>query len=423
MAAGEAPAAVTRTTSLHEVRRRLRRAIFRLGKRTYLKVWDLLASLQSSKPLQSGFVLWTSPDDVSRRAPDVALMPYLCVLQRKTLMEPRRGLLIADYGVLIETSVSNAYTARDPILWEHFGPPSPLKYCKAMVLRRYRTDLKAVVSLCTAWPSNYFHFYRDFLPKILLLEEANIDPALDVLVPGDLFDQPFFQEAIQSKRLSGWNFIPTRGQFIRSESTVFCSAKQWGLLDRSSASEPEVLSDAAAGTKFLEAPAEVLALLDLEDALSGASPERRIFLTRSGGRGRNLSNYEEIEPLLRERKFESVDTDGMSVREQARLFRECRYLVGIHGAGLVNIIHAYDHDLSLLELRQPGEEHLATEYALMCHSFGFDYREIVGIADPRPPGSMLNGPGNRFGSFRIDVSEFRAAIDNMIMTSSPEPPV
>jgi hypothetical protein len=98
-------------------------------------------------------------------------------------------------------------------------------------------------------------------------------------------------------------------------------------------------------------------------------------------------------------------------------------LVGIHGAGLVNIIHAYDHDLSLLELRQPGEEHLATEYALMCHSFGFDYREIVGIADPRPPGSMLNGPGNRFGSFRIDVSEFRAAIDNMIMTSSPEPPV
>ena len=114
---------------------------------------------------------------------------------------------------------------------------------------------------------------------------------------------------------------------------------------------------------------------------------------------------------------------GCLCGQQARLFRACRYLVGIHGVGLVNMIHAYDHDLSLLELRQPGEEHLATDYALMCHSFGFDYREIVGIADPIPAGSMPNGPGNRFGSFHIDVSEFRAALDNMIMTSSPEPPL
>ena len=106
---------------MHQVFRWLRKAILRLGERTYLKVWDLLAALQSSKPLQSGFVLWTSPDDVSRRAPNVPLGPYLCVLQRKTLMEPRRGLLIADYGVLIETSVSNAYTARDPVLWEHLS--------------------------------------------------------------------------------------------------------------------------------------------------------------------------------------------------------------------------------------------------------------------------------------------------------------
>jgi hypothetical protein len=186
-------------------------------------------------------------------------------------------------------------------------------------------------------------------------------------------------------------------------------------MDRSDSSEPELLSRASAGTKFLESPVEVLALLDLDDGRPQASAERRIFLTRSGTRGRTLSNYEENEPLLRERNFETVDTDGMSLREQAQLFRECRYLIGIHGAGLTNIIHAHDHDLSLLQLRQPGEEHLVIDFALMCHSLGFDHQEIFGTSEPRLRGWMPSGPGNRDGPFRIDVAVLRSAIDRMLM--------
>ena len=402
---------------MREVFVAMRPAISHLRGRTRVKTWDLLASLQSSEPLEHSFVMWTSPDDVSRRASNRPLMPYLCVLRRNTLIEPSHGFLIADYGLLIETSVSNAHAARDPILRDVFVPASPLKYFKARIRRRFRTDLKAVVSLCTAWSSNYFHFYRDFLPKILLLEEANIDPAVPVLIPDDLFDQPFFQEAIRSKRLSRWNFITPRGQFIKSGSTVFCSAKQYDLIVRSGASEPEVLSSAAAGTKYLESPAEVLALLDLSDDLPLTSAQRRLFLTRSSARERNLSNYDELEPLLRSWNFETIDTDGMSLREQAQLFRECRHVIGIHGAGLVNIIHAHDHDLSVLELRQPGEEHLVTDFELMCHSFGFDHLEIFGTADPTPLGSGPSGPRNRNGSFRIDVSAFQGVIEKMLMSS------
>ena len=87
-----------------------------------------------------------------------------------------------------------------------------------------------------AWPlaglRTTSHFYRDFLPKILLLEEEGIDPALQVIVEDRLFDQPFFQEAIQSKRLSRWSFMSPRGRFIKAKSVVFCSANQFFLLDR-----------------------------------------------------------------------------------------------------------------------------------------------------------------------------------------------
>jgi Glycosyltransferase 61 len=396
--------------SLQQIRSRLDPPLRRLGARAAVWAWDGLAALQSTHWLESSFVFWTSPADASRRTSASRLNPYLCRLQRRTLIEPRQGFVIADYGVLIETSVSNAYVVRDPYLREFMSLPSPAKYIKARILRRYRTDLESVVALATAFPLNYFHFYRDFLPKILMLEEANIDPALPVVIPDGLFDQPFFQEAIQSKRLSRWNFISSRGQFIMSESVVFCSAKGWIAMKRSDVPEAVILDEAAAGIKHLEAPAEVLALLELDDGRPQTSAERRIFLNRAGARGRTLSNYDEIEPLLSERGFETIDTDGMSLREQAQLFRECRHLIGIHGAGLVNIIYAHDHDLSLLELRQPGEEHLSTDFGLMCHAYGFDHQEMFGTADLE----------DRWGTFHIDVVELRLAIDRMFRPPSDQ---
>jgi hypothetical protein len=247
------------------------------------------------------------------------------------------------------------------------------------------------------------------------LEEANIDPALPVIVPDDLYDQPFFREAMQSKRLSRWNFIPPRKQFIKAESVVFCSANQFMVNDRSHYSESELLRHAMAGTKFLESPAEVLALLGLDDDRPQVRAERRVFLTRSGARGRTISNYEEIEPLLRELNFETVDTDGLSLRAQAQLFRECRYLIGIHGAGLTNIIHAHEHDLSLIQLRPPAEQSFLTDFALMCHAYGFDHQELFGTPGPRFRGWRPIGPGNRDGSFHVDVATLRAAIDRMLI--------
>jgi hypothetical protein len=390
-------------------------SIPRLGARLYMTVWDGIAALQSPTPPESSFALWTSPADASRRKSTGPLKPYLCRLDQSVVIEPQHGFVVADYGRLIETSVSNSYAVRDSFLKQFFSLPSPVGYLKARMLRQYGNDLEAVILLATTWPFNYFHFYRDFLPKILLLEEANIDPAIPVVVPDGLFDQPYFREAIQSKRLSRWNFISPRGQFVRAKSVVFCSSKQFKVMDRTKASEAELLRDGMDGTKFLESPAEVLALLGLDDGVPPASAARRVFLTRSGARGRTVGNYDELEPILRERNFETVDTDGLSLREQAQLFRECRYLIGIHGAGLTNIIYAHDHDLSLIQLRPPVEEQNLTDFALMCHAYGFGHQEIFGTADVRPPGWTPTGPGDRDGSFHVDVDALRVALDKVLM--------
>ncbi len=398
---------------VQRIRAKMVHRIIRRVQVARIRAWDFLAALQSSKSLESSFVLWTSPADVSHRAVAFALKPYLCQFRRNVVIEPQSGFAIADYGLLIETSVSNAFAARDRYLGEMFNLPPLWRYVRARIRRRYLMELEEVVVLSTAWSSNYFHFYRDFLPKILMLEEANIDPAIPVLVPDRLFDQPFFREAIQSKRLAQWNFISPQGKFIKSKSIVFCSATQFVVMDRSIEAGPEILSRSAAGLKYVESPAQIIALLDLADGSPPPRAERRIFLTRSPVRERNLSNYDEIERLVRERDFEVIDTDGMSLREQAQLFRECRYLIGIHGAGLTNVIFAYEHDLSLLQLRQPGEEHLWTDFDLMCHALGFDHQEIIGTSEHGPEYFPSLG-SSRYTSFHVDVAVLRAGIDRML---------
>jgi hypothetical protein len=50
----------------------------------------------------------------------------------------------------------------------------------------------------------------------------------------------------------------------------------------------------------------------------------------------------------------------------------------------------------------------------MCHAYGFYHREIFGTADPRLEGREAVGPGNRDGSFRINVEVLRPALDEML---------
>lgn len=369
-------------------------------------IWDVIAAIQSQDVLESSYLLWQSTLCVtSRRISSSSLGPYLCLYPRQVIIEPEYGFVIADYGVLLETSVSNAYVVRDPRGRGLFGFPSLLRYLNARFITRNYTEFISVVSLAQAWADNYFHFYRDFLPKILLLEKLNIDPSIPVIVSDKLYKQPFFLEAIRSERLSRWKFIAPGGCYVRSESIVFCSDTQWVSPERLHSSDSEQTVDVSNQWKLLESPGEVLGLLDLDRPGSAPPKMRRIFLGRSAARGRTIQNFSEVKPVLLERDFELVDSDGMSLAEQAQLFREARYVVGIHGAGLINLVHAQGRKLDLLEIREPGGEEYASDFAVICRSLGFARHEIFGQA--------VRGQNPR-DSFQIKAADLRNAIDDML---------
>jgi Glycosyltransferase 61 len=382
----------------------------RLRNQSRMMAWEALARGQSQEALEASFVRWESTDQpTSRRIASVNHPRYLCHYCRPVIIEPKYCFVIADPGTLIETSVTNAYVVRDPGLRHLSGFPSPAGYLARRYVRRDWAEVGPVISLATLWPGNYFHFYRDVLPKFLLLEESSVDDSLPIVVPDYLIGQPFFQDAIRSKRLSHWQFISPQGRFLRCEEVVFCSDHQWTmpylqkrpLLTTSTADDPS-----ATGWTLLDDLDGVLALLDLEASEADTKEERRVFVTRSPARERTLLNFEEVSRVLDDNGFEIIDTEGWSLAEQARLFRQSRYVIALHGAGCVNLIYAAGRNCDLLEIRPPGEEGFESDFGYLCRSLGVGHHQIFG--------ERTSDRVSRSDSFEVNPSALAAAIAGVL---------
>ncbi|RYZ63453.1 MAG: glycosyltransferase family 61 protein, partial [Proteobacteria bacterium] len=66
--------------------------------------------------------------------------------------------------------------------------------------------------------------------------------------------------------------------------------------------------------------------------------KRRIFISRSDAKIRQLLNEEEVMASLKPFGFESIVLTGMSLTEQIQVFRGAELVVGPHGAGLANVV-------------------------------------------------------------------------------------
>lgn len=66
--------------------------------------------------------------------------------------------------------------------------------------------------------------------------------------------------------------------------------------------------------------------------------QRKIYVSRRNSRGRKVLNDNEVERVLMENGFESVELESTSFAEQVRLFANCESLVSIHGAALTNML-------------------------------------------------------------------------------------
>ncbi len=140
------------------------------------------------------------------------------------------------------------------------------------------------------------------------------------------------------------------------------------------------------GNEVDSSPASLRWLRDRFLSAAAASPAaaRRLYVPRKRGGWRSVVNEDELVARLTRDGFEVVRPDGMSLADQVRLFAEAAVVVGLHGAGLTNVLFAPRGRLVELRGTYGGGEYrsmasgLAVPYAAVpCEPVGQDVR-----ADP-----------------------------------------
>lgn len=219
-----------------------------------------------------------------------------------------------------------------------------------------------VVSMRHLWEWNYYHFLQDVLGKLEVIDRV---PELDGLPLGlsqSCHDVGWMRPVLECGALAARNWlIPEPGQVIEAESLVYVRQELGAQRRRSHAVTDAMLGDTPAG-------------------------DRRLFVGRDDASTRHLTNHDEIHALATDHGFEYVGSlSTMHPREQAELFRSAGVILGIHGAGLTNIMHRAGSPTTVIELI--GRQYTDPGFLRLSSALGFRFWRVLGESEPGPPQS------------------------------------
>ena len=210
---------------------------------------------------------------------------------------------------------------------------------------------------------NYFHWMTQGLPRLAMVLGA-VDPAgVDrVLVPAG---PGFVTETVARIRVPADKVVA-----VGADAPAFRAERL-----------------VTGSTPWSWNPTPAWAIGTVRDAFAAeraaAGAGERLYLTRLGaGRGRRtVVNEDAVAAMLTDLGFRTVATEGLTVAEQATLFAGASVVVGLHGAGLANLMFCRP-GAQAVELL-PANAAVAT-YHLLARQAGLDHHPVVGV-EARPP--------------------------------------
>lgn len=297
---------------------------------------------------------------------------YLLVYDKPCIIEPHYGWALSSDNKLIYPSLG---FSRVPYLHK---PDSKVKTLRNAPLEEY----SELISLRDTGEENYYHFYNDVLAKLFFLEEKlKISPDVPLLISKRLYDRPYFQYFLTHPYLCNRHWVVQDEQYIRSHRTYFCKPL----------------------THTSHYYARVLDMVRLEDRDDATGAERRLFIMRSSKRLRFIENNAEIAAICQEFGFEVVDFDELTLPQQIKAMGQARYVVGIHGAGLTNMLFRGHRPMGLLEI-YPHADYFPFHYILMANQLGYQYDGLIGL----PSAQLFSG------GFGVDPVELRQRLASML---------
>lgn len=137
--------------------------------------------------------------------------------------------------------------------------------------------------------------------------------------------------------------------------------------------------------------------------LEGIQPYRKIWISRSLAPKRKITNEDDLLPLLESLGWEVWLMEKLSFERQVRLMAETRFVGGLHGAGLTNMIFMPEGG-QVLEIRFKGDNQNNCYFSLasaMRHHYWY------------LQGNSQNRTDSHAGNLRVDLRELERVLIDM----------
>jgi len=266
-------------------------------------------------------------------------------------------------------------------------------------------NLEAGILLSGRCSPNYFHWLIEYLPRVqpAMTQLDKVRPPL--LVDADMYPQEFESLAVIA---GDWPIHKVRKATLLHVDTLHIPSIPTYHPDSIDMPFWKGSAVNVDSLKFLRERAWAAAGVSVD----AAPPTRRIYVARR--QGRNVTNGEEVEAVLRGLDFEVVDTAGMSFIEQVRLFASAAVLVGAVGAAFSNLVFC-DPRCKVICFVSPFGKRYSMQ-ASLAQFAGCEYMLIAGQHPRYSPGAEdTNRDVNLLQeSFGISKDELEGAVRHML---------
>ncbi|MDP1651250.1 MAG: glycosyltransferase family 61 protein [Rhodocyclaceae bacterium] len=192
------------------------------------------------------------------------------------------------------------------------------------------TIIPAGIHLTCEHEANYFHWIVEVLPRLFLCEKMLTDKQVPILVSEGLHENLY--ALLNIIRSSERPVLVLKKDYYYSVASLIYPSDLTRILDT---------YDRAPGNDTTYLPVALLRAMktEIKNTINARTSHfgNRIYIKRNSSY-RRLLNEPEIEELLSEHGFDTVDTGELTIEEQIGIFAHCELIVGPSGAALTNML-------------------------------------------------------------------------------------
>lgn len=213
----------------------------------------------------------------------------------------------------------------------------------------------AAVLACGVGHRNYYHWISEIMPRLGMLREAGIEP--------------------------DYYLAPTRHPFHRATLTA-AGIDRHRIVAVNKYSHYQ--ADMLYAMPYVHAEMEprnsdwlYRQMATRPWSATKCQPRRNIYIARRPHDPRYIVNETEILAALQPWKFEKYYLEDLPAREQIKLFQQAEFVIGPHGAGLVNLVFC-NAGTRVIEIGSPARPSALFYY--IAHNRGLRYCNFYGEA-------------------------------------------